>query len=100
MLVDIDIGIRLSTVCSSMDNIPLPCAKALWEAATPALWETEYKNYLSARKCSRILTIGTLRESRPLNVESLDADVAVDLANWSKSTDGFGAMVLTGVLAM
>ena len=97
MLVDVDIGTSRPTGCAELDNIPLPSSKALWEADTQEKWETEYKNYLSTRKCGQMLKIGTFRQSHELDVDILDKDIVSDLASWSKGVDSFGAMIIMGV---
>ena len=72
MLRDLSIGAETrSPDCSTMDEIPLPCSKAIWEAETEVAWEKEYKQYLSTRNCGRILTTGDLRKSNNLDVDSM-----------------------------
>jgi len=72
MIRDLNIGIEPSSPdCFAMDDIPLPCSKAIWEAETEDAWEKEYKQYLSSRHCGKMLTIKDLRESNNLDVDSM-----------------------------
>lgn len=72
MIRDLNIGTEpRSSDCSMMDDIPLPCSKAMWEADTEDAWEKEYKQYLSSRNYGNMLTVGDLRESNNLDVDSM-----------------------------
>jgi hypothetical protein len=71
MLRDLNMGQPKPADCSSMDEIPLPCSKAIWEAETEVAWEKEYKQYLSTRNRGRMLTTGDLRKSNNLDVDSM-----------------------------
>jgi len=70
-LLDLNMGQPKPQDCSAMDEVPLPCSKAIWEAETEVAWEKEYKEYLSSRKYGRMLTTGDLRRSNNLDVDSM-----------------------------
>jgi len=97
VLLNFDIGTPKPTDCNIMDQIYLPCSKALWEAETEVAWEKEYKQYLSARSCGGLLTIGDLRRSKDLNIDEMNKDVRNDLSRWAEETDSLGALMFTGI---
>lgn len=99
MLLDLNIGTPSPTDCSVMDQIPLPCSKSVWQAETEAAWEKEYKRYLSTKNCGRILTVGDLRQSNNLDLNSLDTDIKGDLSEWAESVDSLGSLLLSGILS-
>ena len=70
-LLDLNVGQPKPQDCSSLDEIPLPCSKTIWQAETQVAWEKEYKRYLSTRNCGRMLTTGDLRKSNNLDVDSM-----------------------------
>jgi hypothetical protein len=99
VLLNFDIGTPKPADCSAMDQMYLPCSKALWEAETEGAWEQEYKKYLSTRNCGGLLTIGDLRRSNNVSVDEVDKDLIDDLSRWVEEVDSLGSLLLNGVLS-
>ncbi len=87
-------GVSVPTLCSELENIPLPCSKELWEAETKSGWESEYKKYLSSRSGVRIPKVGDLVHSNESDVDSLELDMVNDLSDWSKAADSISSLLL------
>lgn len=93
-VLDFNVGKPNITVCRQFDTLPLICSKEMWEAETSASWEVEYTRYLSSRKGPEMLRFGDLRKSSHLDVEDLDKNMVLDLANWASRVDNLGSMIL------
>ena len=94
MLLEMNIGVSPSRACRTLDEIPLPCTKTLWEATTGSEWETKYKSYLLSRKNGEIPKIGDLRAAQDSAPAVLNKSLVDDLHFWSSDTDGFGGLIM------
>jgi hypothetical protein len=94
MLVETNIGAVPVTGCSQLDQILLPCSKAMWEAEQKSTWEAEYMKYLNTRKTREMLKCGHLRLMKEVDQNAIGSDMEEDLSTWSKGIDNFGALVL------
>lgn len=94
-VLDFNIGKPNITACRQFDLLPLTSSKRMWEAETPALWEIEYKRYLSNRQGMEMLRFGDLRKLSHLDAKELDRNLMLDLSNWASDVDGLGTMVIS-----
>jgi hypothetical protein len=94
MLLDMNIGVPTSPSCRTLDEIPLPCTKGLWEATTKTEWETKYRSLLSSRKSSEIPKIGDLRAAQDSESALLEKSLVDDLHFWSSNADSFGGLIM------
>jgi hypothetical protein len=84
LILDMSMSTFNSLTCSQLDQLPLPCSRAMWEAESRSAWEDEYKKYLSNMKGGRMFQCGDLRQMRLIEVSSLGGDVVDGLSAWSK----------------
>jgi hypothetical protein len=70
-----NIGIPPSPSCRTLDEIPLPSSRKLWEAATKSEWESIYKDSLSSKESSSTLNIGDLRAAQ--DSDSITVDMSL-----------------------
>jgi hypothetical protein len=94
MLLDMNIGVPASTSCRTLDEIPLPSTKDLWEATTKSEWEIKYKNHLSSRKSTEMPKIGDLRAAQDSESAVLNKSRVDDLHFWSANADSFGGLIM------
>ena len=94
MLLDMNIDVRPSRSCRTLDEIPLPSTKSLWEATLRSEWETNYKSHIFSRKSGEMLKIGDLRTARDSESGVLDKSLVNDLHFWSSNADSFGGLVM------
>lgn len=94
MLLDMNIGVPASTSCRTLDDIPLPCTKDIWEAATKKEWETKYKSHFSSRKSREMAKIGDLRAAQDSDSNIVERPLADDLHLWSSNADSFGGLIM------
>lgn len=97
-IINVEIGIPKSGTCWGFDEIPLPCSKDLWEAATESEWNMRYSIHKSAKKESHVLRVGDLRAAQQHNTAALSNKLrAVDLQVWSSTIDSFGALLMFAI---
>ena len=87
-------GSLLPDPCPTIENIPLPCSRKLWEAQTRTKWEEEYKNYLLTKRRSRPLLTKALLDSTNAKTGSMESDLLDDLSRWSEEVDGYGSLLI------
>lgn len=94
MLLDMNIGVHPSGSCRTLDEIPLPSTKSLWEATQKSEWETNYKSYIFSRKSGELPKIRDLRAAQDSESAVLDKSLVDDLHFWSSNADSFGGLVM------
>jgi hypothetical protein len=77
-IINVDIGIPKSETCWGFDEIPLPCSKDLWEAATESEWNMRYREHKSIKKESHILRVGDLRAAQQVNTAALSSKLRAE----------------------
>jgi hypothetical protein len=94
MLLDMNIGVPHSSSCRTLDEIPLPSTKSLWEATLRSEWETNYKSHIFSRKSGEMPKIGDLRAAQDSKSGVLDKSLVDDLHFWSSNADSFGGLIM------
>jgi hypothetical protein len=94
MILETSIGPPPSSGCSQLDQISIPCSKAMWEAENRSAWEEEYKRYLRTRRGTEMLNYGHLRSAKETDLHPVERELFDDLSVWSKGMDSLGSLLL------
>ena len=78
--------------CIGIENVPLPCIRAMWDAKSKSDWEAASRPDAATRRGKK-LVYGDLIKSLSLKDEPVASTRIDELSEWCANLDGLGSLV-------